>query len=150
MTLYDEYRKQYPINPEPSEFRDIVEAEVKRVIAWMEALPWPASVADWTEADYDLAKKLMAPILDRIAEYESLHYPIDEPTKAEAEEFRREQEKPMPAEDIKPGRYRMTATMDVEVRKGPCAPLMKIEQVFGIYYLTDFPGATFQAVEEGI
>lgn len=35
MTLYDEYRKQYPINPEPSEFRDIVESEIKRVIAWM-------------------------------------------------------------------------------------------------------------------
>ena len=60
-----------------------------------------------------------------------------------------ESSKLLPAEEIKPGRYRMTATMDVEVRKGPCAPLMKIEQVFGIYYLTDFPGATFQAVEEG-
>ena len=94
MTLYDEYRKEHPVAAEPSEFRDIVEAEAK--------------------------------------------------------EFRREQEKPMPAEDVKPGRYRMTATMDVEVRKGPCAPLMKIEQVFGIYYLTDFPGATFHAEEEKI
>ena len=43
MTLYDEYRKQYPINPEPSEFRDIIESEIKRVIAWMEGRkPLPA------------------------------------------------------------------------------------------------------------
>ena len=83
MTIYDEYRKQYPINPEPSEFRDIIESEIKRVIAWMTAPPWPASVADWTEADYEVAKELMAPIFDMIVEYESLHYPIAEPSKAE-------------------------------------------------------------------
>ena len=146
MTLYDEYRKDNPINPEPLEFRDIVEAEVKRALAWRGNL---VGVEKWTEADYEFAKWLTAPIFDKIAEYESLHYPIAEPSKEGAESFRREQEKPLPAEEIKPGRYRMTATMDVEVRKGPCAPLMKIEQVFGIYYLTDFPGATFQAVEEG-
>jgi len=92
MTLYDEYRKDNPINPEPSEFRDIIESEIKRVIAWMTAPPWPASVADWTEADYERAKELMAPLFDMIVEYESLHYPIDEPSKAEAEEFRRVEE----------------------------------------------------------
>jgi len=62
MTLYDEYRKQYPINPEPSEFRGIVEAEIKRALAWQEA------------------------------------------------------RKPLPAEEIKPGRYRMT----VDVVIGYC------------------------------
>ena len=35
MTLYDEYRKQYPINPVPSEFREIIEAEVRRALEWM-------------------------------------------------------------------------------------------------------------------
>ena len=94
MTLYDEYRKDNPINPEPSEFRDIVESEVRRALAWRENL---VDVKKWTEADYERAKELMAPLFDMIVEYESLHYPIDEPTKAEAEEFRREQEKPLPA-----------------------------------------------------
>ena len=93
MTLYDEYRKDNPINPEPSEFRDIVEAEVKRALAWRGNL---VGVGKWTEADYEFAKWLTAPLFNMIVEYESLHYPIDEPTKAEAEEFRREQEKPLP------------------------------------------------------
>jgi len=35
MTLYDEYRQAYPIAAEPSEFRDIIEAEVKRALEWM-------------------------------------------------------------------------------------------------------------------
>ena len=35
MTLYDEYRREHPIAAEPSEFRDIVEAEVKRALEWM-------------------------------------------------------------------------------------------------------------------
>ena len=35
MTLYDEYRKEHPIAAEPSEFRDIVEAEVRRALEWM-------------------------------------------------------------------------------------------------------------------
>ena len=96
MTLYDEYRKDNPINPEPSEFRDIIESEIKRVIAWMKAPPWPASVADWTESDYEVAKELMAPLFNMIVEYESLHYSVAEPSKEEAESFRREQEKPMP------------------------------------------------------
>ena len=59
----------------------------------MEAPPWPASVADWTEADYERAKELMAPLFDMIAEYESLHYPIAEPSKEGAEAFRRVDEK---------------------------------------------------------
>ena len=32
MTLYDEYRQAHPIAAEPSEFRDIIEAEVKRAL----------------------------------------------------------------------------------------------------------------------
>ena len=35
MTLYDEYRREFPIAAEPSEFRDIIEAEVKRALEWM-------------------------------------------------------------------------------------------------------------------
>ena len=35
MTLYDEYRKAHPIAAEPSEFRDIIEAEVRRALEWM-------------------------------------------------------------------------------------------------------------------
>ena len=35
MTLYDEYRRERPIAAEPSEFRDIIEAEVKRALEWM-------------------------------------------------------------------------------------------------------------------
>lgn len=34
MTLYDEYREEHPINPEPSEFKDIIEAEVKQALEW--------------------------------------------------------------------------------------------------------------------
>ena len=98
MTLYDEYRKQYPITPEPSEFRDIVESEIQRALAWKGALDKAllhTSVAAWTEVDYEVAKELIAPIFDIITEYESLHYPVAEPTKAEAESFRREQEEPV-------------------------------------------------------
>ena len=29
MTLYDEYRREHPIAAEPSEFREIIEAEVE-------------------------------------------------------------------------------------------------------------------------
>ena len=52
MTLYDEYRKQFPINPEPSEFRDIVESEIQRALAWAGALDKAllhTSVTDWTD-----------------------------------------------------------------------------------------------------
>ena len=35
MTLYDEYRTLHPIAAEPSEYEDIVEAEVKRALEWM-------------------------------------------------------------------------------------------------------------------
>ena len=35
MTLYDEYRREFPIAAEPSEFRGIIEAEVKRALEWM-------------------------------------------------------------------------------------------------------------------
>ena len=35
MTLYDEYRKEHPVAAEPSEFREIIEAEVKRALEWM-------------------------------------------------------------------------------------------------------------------
>ena len=35
MTLYDEYRQAHPIAAEPSEFRDIIEAEVRRALEWM-------------------------------------------------------------------------------------------------------------------
>ena len=61
MTLYDEYRQAHPIAAEPSEFRDIIEAEVRRALEWM-----------------------------------------------------RGRDKPLPAEDIKPGRYKMTAEIIVE------------------------------------
>jgi len=98
MTLYDEYRRDNPVASEPSEFRDIVESEVRRALAWRENL---VDVKKWTEADYERAKELMAPLFNMIVEYESLHYPIDEPSKEEAEAFRREQEKPMPAEEEK-------------------------------------------------
>ena len=44
MTLYDEYRREHPIAAEPSEFRDIVEAEVRRALEWMRGRnkPMPA------------------------------------------------------------------------------------------------------------
>lgn len=35
MTLYDEYRKEHPVAAEPSEFREIIEAEVRRALEWM-------------------------------------------------------------------------------------------------------------------
>ena len=35
MTLYDQYRQAYPIAAEPSELREIIEAEVKRALEWM-------------------------------------------------------------------------------------------------------------------
>ena len=35
MTLYDEYRREFPIAAEPSEFRGIIEAEVRRALEWM-------------------------------------------------------------------------------------------------------------------
>ena len=35
MTLYDEYRKEHPVASQPSEFSDIVEAEVRRALEWM-------------------------------------------------------------------------------------------------------------------
>ena len=35
MTLYDEYRTLHPIAAEPSEFREIIEAEVRRALEWM-------------------------------------------------------------------------------------------------------------------
>ena len=35
MTLYDEYRREHPIAAEPSEFREIIEAEVRRALEWM-------------------------------------------------------------------------------------------------------------------
>ena len=62
MTLYDEYRTLHPIAAEPSEYEDIVEAEVKRALEWMMG-----------------------------------------------------RDKPLPAEDIKPGRYRMSETTEVMV-----------------------------------
>ena len=116
MTLYDEYRQAHPIAAEPSEFRDIIEAEVRRALEWMRGRDngLPDSVSDWAEADFKRAKELMAPLFDKIAEYESMHYPIDEPSREEAEAFRREQEEGLPAEDIKPGRYRMMTEVLVE------------------------------------
>lgn len=60
MTLYDEYRSEHPVAAEPSEFREIIEAEVRRALEWMMG-----------------------------------------------------RDKPMPAEDIKPGRYIMTAEVIV-------------------------------------
>lgn len=117
MTLYDEYRKVFPISAEPSEFRDIIEAEVRRALEWMRGRdkpPLPDSVSDWAEADFKRANDLMAPLFDKIVEYESLHYPIDEPSREEAEAFRRKQEEGLPAEDIKPGRYMMMTEVIVE------------------------------------
>ena len=148
MTLYDEYRKAHPIAAEPSEFRDIIEAEVRRALEWMRGRDngLPDSVSDWTEADFKRANDLMAPLFDKIAEYESMHYPIDEPSREEAEAFRRKQEEGLPAEDIKPGRYRMS--VEVEVREGPCCQVMDVPGIKGILYPSDFMGAIFQAVEE--
>ena len=156
MTLYDEYRRQYPINPEPSEFRDIVESEVRRALAWRENL---VDVKKWTEADYERAKELMAPLFDMIAEYESLHYSVAKPSKEEAESFRREQEKPLPTEEIKPGRYLMSETTEVMVDvvqgsnglwvRSAWTYLPKQSWSLPLEYLTH-KGATFQAVEEGI
>ena len=34
MSLYDQYRKEHPIVSEPSEFREIVESEVKQALEW--------------------------------------------------------------------------------------------------------------------
>ena len=100
MTLYDEYRKQYPIDPESSEFRDIVESEIKRVIEWMES------------------------------------------------------RKPLPAEEIKPGRYLMRETIEVvvDVVQGSnglwVRSTRKQEWVLPLEYHIH-KGATFRAVEEG-
>ena len=35
MTLYDESRREFPIAAESSEFRGIIEAEVRRALEWM-------------------------------------------------------------------------------------------------------------------
>jgi hypothetical protein len=117
MTLYDEYRREHPVAAEPSEFREIIEAEVKRALEWMRGRdkpPLPDSVSDWAEADFKRANDLMAPLFDKIVEYESLHYPIDEPSREEAEAFRRKQEEDLPAKNIKPGRYKMMTEVLVE------------------------------------
>lgn len=34
MSLYDEYRREHPIEPLPSEFQDIIEGEVRRALEW--------------------------------------------------------------------------------------------------------------------
>ena len=100
MTLYDEYRRDNPVASEPSEFRDIVEAEVKRVIEWMES------------------------------------------------------RKPLPAEEIKPGRYRMIDTMGtlVDVVQGSRGLwVMAIEAVWNLpIEWFCHRGIVFQVVEEGI
>ena len=46
MTLYDEYRREFPIAAEPSEFRGIIEAEVRRALEWMRGRdkPMPADI----------------------------------------------------------------------------------------------------------
>ena len=49
MTLYDEYRREHPINPEPSEFRDIVEAEVRRALEWMRGRKWISAPSSFPE-----------------------------------------------------------------------------------------------------
>ena len=43
MTLYDEYRREFPIAAEPSEFRGIIEAEVRRALEWMMGRDKPLS-----------------------------------------------------------------------------------------------------------
>ena len=107
MTLYDEYRQAHPIAAEPSEFRDIIEAEVRRALEWM-----------------------------------------------------RGRDKPLPAKNIKPGRYKMMTEVLVET----CfhAEIGCGIKCRGLVY--GFPnasvtrcmesamngGATFQAVEEKI
>ena len=99
MTLYDEYRREHPINPEPSEFREIIEAEVKRALEWM-----------------------------------------------------RGRDKPLPAEDIKPGRYKMTQTTEMMVDV--------VQGIHGLFVMSDYwnlpieqfyhNGTIFQAaLEEG-
>ena len=97
MTLYDEYRQAHPIAAEPSEFRDIIEAEVKRALEGM-----------------------------------------------------RGREKPMPAEDIKPGRYKTTQTTELMVDV--------VQGIHGLFVMSDYynlpieqfyrSNVTFQAVEE--
>ena len=105
MTLYDEYRRQYPINPEPSEYEDIVEAEVKRALEWMMG-----------------------------------------------------RDKPLPAEEIKPGRYRMSETTEVmvDVVQGSQGLWVRSARTYLPKQSWSLPlecltrkGATFQAVEEG-
>ena len=105
MTLYDEYRKAHPIAAEPSEFRDIIEAEVKRALEWM-----------------------------------------------------RGRDKPLPAEDIKPGRYKVTrqVTYDCNIRQGESGELwVRRVNYPGVSVGWSMPlgflinsGATFQAVGE--
>ena len=99
MTLYDEYRREFPIAAEPSEFRDIIEAEVRRALEWM-----------------------------------------------------RGRNKPMPAEDIKPGRYKTTQTTELMVDV--------VQGIHGLFVMSDYfnlpieqfcySNATFQAVGEKI
>ena len=160
MTLYDEYRTLHPIAAEPSEFRDIVEAEVKRALEWMRGRDngLPDSVSDWTGDDFKRAKETIAPLFDKITEYESLHYPIDEPSKEEAEAFRRKQEEGLPAEAIKPGRYKVTrqVTYDCNIRQGESGELwVRHVNYPGVSVGWSMPlgflinsGATFHAEEE--
>jgi hypothetical protein len=99
MTLYDEYREAHPIAAEPSEFRDIIEAEVKRALEWMIG-----------------------------------------------------RDKPLPAEAIKPGRYKMTQTTELMVDV--------VQGTHGLFVMSDYynlpieqfcySNVTFQAVGEKI
>lgn len=99
MTLYDEYRREFPIAAEPSEFRGIIEAEVRRALEWM-----------------------------------------------------RGRDKPLPAEAIKPGRYKTTQTTELMVDV--------VQGIHGLFVMSDYynlpieqfyrSNVTFQAVEEKI
>lgn len=101
MTLYNEYRREHPIAAEPSEFRDIIEAEVRRALEWMMG-----------------------------------------------------RDKPLPAEEIKPGRYRMLDTIGtlVDVVQGSRGLWVMAINADWNLPIERFchGGIVFQAVEEKI
>jgi hypothetical protein len=49
MSLYDDYRRENPINAENSPYREMLETEIKAVIEWMEKRRGPC----WCDFDTD-------------------------------------------------------------------------------------------------
>ena len=170
MSLYDEYRREHPIEPLPSEFQDILEGEVRRALEWCRGR---GSVDSFGDRIRKLARtfKDARMALDMMLEGDSscfatcsLAQECEESKTEEClwlarlEEVLASVEKPLPAEDIKPGRYLMRETIEVMVDvvqgsnglwvRSAWTYLPKQSWSLPLEYLTR-KGATFQAVEEG-